>query len=97
MTCNSKPNRSVQITRNGSCCNVTKLNAKRLYIAILIIIFICHSAPVSRSMQRNNDEQSQYTEDRRVALMLQNEEFLRELQQNEQFLQELSRGITIGC
>ena len=50
------------------------------------------SVPAPR--QRNIDEQAQYIEDRKVALMLQNEEFLRELRRNEQFLQELSKGRT---
>lgn len=53
---------------------------------------VLDSVPNSRSRQRSNEEQSQYMEDRKVALLLQNEEFLRELKRNEQFLSELNNG-----
>jgi len=36
----------------------------------------------------------QYLEDERIALFLQNEEFMRELQRNREFLIALERGMT---
>lgn len=37
----------------------------------------------------------QYLEDERIALFLQNEEFMRELQRNREFLIALERGTTL--
>lgn len=37
----------------------------------------------------------QYLEDERIALFLQNEEFMRELQRNREFLIALERGTTV--
>ena len=37
-------------------------------------------------------EMSQYLEDERLAIMLQNSEFLQELRGNEEFMQTLERG-----
>ncbi len=37
----------------------------------------------------------QYLEDERIALFLQNEEFMRELQRNREFLIALERGMTM--
>ncbi len=37
----------------------------------------------------------QYLEDERIALFLQNEEFMRELQRNHEFLIALERGMTM--
>ncbi|CAK8683827.1 unnamed protein product [Clavelina lepadiformis] len=48
------------------------------------------SSPASRRTYRSGTEEAQYVEDRKVALLLQNEEFLKELRRNEQFLQELN-------
>lgn len=39
----------------------------------------------------------QYLEDERIALFLQNEEFLKELKRNHEFLIALERGITSCC
>lgn len=40
----------------------------------------------------------QYLEDERIALFLQNEEFMRELQRNREFLVALERGMcTVRC
>lgn len=38
----------------------------------------------------------QYLEDERIALFLQNEEFMKELQRNRDFLLALERGDTLG-
>ena len=51
-----------------------------------------YSSPASRRTYRSGTEEAQYVEDRKVALLLQNEEFLKELRRNEQFLQELNEG-----
>lgn len=37
----------------------------------------------------------QYLEDERIALFLQNEEFMRELQRNREFLIALERGMSV--
>lgn len=39
----------------------------------------------------------QYLEDERIALFLQNEEFMRELQRNREFLVALERGMTVSA
>lgn len=39
----------------------------------------------------------QYLEDERIALFLQNEEFMRELQRNREFLIALERGTVCAC
>lgn len=42
-----------------------------------------------------DDKLKQYLEDERIALFLQNEEFMRELQRNHDFLMALERGRTL--
>ena len=47
---------------------------------------------LERSCARDSSERLQYLEDERLALMLQNAEFLEELRMDEDFMKMLERG-----
>ena len=47
---------------------------------------------VERSCARDSSERLQYLEDERLALMLQNAEFLEELRMDEDFMKMLEKG-----
>nr|XP_039260976.1 homeobox protein 2-like isoform X1 [Styela clava]XP_039260977.1 homeobox protein 2-like isoform X1 [Styela clava]XP_039260978.1 homeobox protein 2-like isoform X1 [Styela clava] len=49
------------------------------------------SASSSRSRPRTAHEQEQYVEDQKLAILLQNEEFIRELKRNDEFLKALEK------
>lgn len=49
------------------------------------------SASSSRSRPRTAHEQEQYVEDQKLAILLQNEEFIRELKRNDDFLKALEK------
>ena len=47
-----------------------------------------------RLRPRTAVEEEQYVEDCRLAILLQNEEFIRELKRNDEFLKELEKGLS---